>query len=147
MKIILNGMERALFSPKVVRVFFVVMIMFLASMFFVNNLKAEVFKATAYCSCEKCCDKDPSDKWYGITASGKKAKWGTVAVDRKVIKLGSKLRIDGFPDTIFRAEDVGGAIKGNHIDVWFPSHKEALQFGVQNIVVQLVRSQINQNVY
>ena len=147
MKIILNGMERALFSPKVVRVFFVVMIMFLASMFFVNNLKAEVFKATAYCSCEKCCDKDPSDEWYGITASGKKAKWGTIAVDRKVIKLGSKLKIDGFPETIFRAEDVGGAIKGNHIDVWFPSHKEALQFGVQNIVVQLVRSQINQNIY
>ena len=147
MKVILNGMKRALFAPKVVTVFFVVMIMFFASMLFVNNLKAEVFKATAYCSCEKCCDKDPSDKWYGITASGKKAKWGTVAVDRKVIKLGSKLRIDGFPDTIFRAEDVGGAIKGNHIDVWFPSHEEALRFGVQNIAVQLVRSQINQNIY
>jgi len=114
--------------------------MLLVSMFFVNNLKAEVFKATAYCSCVKCCDKDPSDKWFGITASGKKAKWGTIAVDRKVIKLGSKLRIDGFPETIFRAEDVGGAIKGNHIDVWFPSHKEALQFGVQNIVVQVVRN-------
>ena len=122
------------------RVFFVVMFMFLANMLFVNNLKAEVFKATAYCSCVKCCDKDPSDKWFGITASGKRAKWGTIAVDRKVIKLGSKLRIDGFPDTIFRAEDVGGAIKGNHIDVWFPSHKEALQFGVQDIVVQVVRS-------
>ncbi|MHC4268408.1 MAG: 3D domain-containing protein [Planctomycetota bacterium] len=121
-------------------VFFVVMFMFLANMLFVNNLRAEVFKATAYCSCKRCCDKDPSDKWYGITASGKRAKWGTIAVDRKVIKLGSKLRIDGFPDTIFRAEDVGGAIKGNHIDVWFPSHKEALQFGVQDIVVQVVRS-------
>jgi 3D (Asp-Asp-Asp) domain-containing protein len=125
---------------KIITVFFVVMVMFLASMLFVNNLKAEVFKATAYCSCVKCCDKDPSDEWYGITASGKKAKWGTIAVDRKVIKLGSKLRIDGFPETIFRAEDVGGAIKGNHIDVWFPSHKEALQFGVQNIVVQVVRN-------
>jgi 3D (Asp-Asp-Asp) domain-containing protein len=132
---------------KIIKDFFVVMVMFLASMLFVNNLKAEVFKATAYCSCVKCCDKDPSDEWYGITASGKKAKWGTIAVDRKVIKLGSKLRIDGFPETIFRAEDVGGAIKGNHIDVWFPSHKEALQFGVQNIVVQVVRNQINQNVY
>jgi 3D (Asp-Asp-Asp) domain-containing protein len=109
-------------------------------MLFVNNLKAEVFKATAYCSCVKCCDKDPSDQWYGITASGKKAKWGTVAVDREIIKLGSKLRIDSFPETIFRAEDVGGAIKGNHIDVWFPSHQEAIQFGVQNIVVQVVRS-------
>ncbi len=125
---------------KLITVFLVVMIIFLASMLFVNNLKAEVFKATAYCSCVKCCDKDPSDEWYGITASGKKAKWGTVAVDRKIIKLGSKLKIDSFPETIFRAEDVGGAIKGNHIDVWFPSHKEALQFGVQNIVVQVVRS-------
>ncbi len=138
MKVILDGIERSLFAPKVITVFFAVMIMFLASMLFVNSLKAEVFKATAYCSCKQCCDKDPSDKWYGITASGKKAKWGTVAVDRKVIKLGSKLRIDGFPDTIFRAEDVGGAIKGKHIDVWFPSHKEAVQFGIQDIVVQFV---------
>ncbi len=125
---------------KIITVFSVAMVMFLASMFFVNNLRAEVFKATAYCSCVKCCDKDPSDEWYGITASGKRAKWGTVAVDRRIIKLGSKLKIDGFPETIFRAEDVGGAIKGNHIDVWFPSHKEALQFGIQSIVVQVVRN-------
>ena len=125
---------------KVIKVFLVVMIMFLASMLFVNNLKAEVFKATAYCSCKKCCDKDPSDKWYGITASGKKAKWGTIAVDRKVIKLGSTLRIKGFPNTIFRAEDVGGAIKGRHIDVWFPSHREALKFGVKNISLERVRN-------
>ena len=125
---------------KVIKIFPVVMIMFLASLLFVNNLKAEVFKATAYCSCKKCCDKDPSDKWYGITASGKKAKWGTVAVDRKVIKMGSTLRIKGFPDTIFRAEDVGGAIKGRHIDVWFPSHREALKFGVRNINLDRVRN-------
>ncbi len=105
-----------------------------------NNMAAEVYKATAYCSCKKCCGKYPWNKGYGITASGKKAKWGTVAVDRKVIKLGSKLRIDYFPDTIFRAEDVGSSIKGKHIDVWFPSHKKALQFGVQNILVQHVRS-------
>ena len=125
---------------KVIKVFPVVMIMFLANMLFVNNLRAEVFKATAYCSCKKCCDKDPSDKWYGITASGKKAKWGTVAVDRKVIKLGSTLRIKGFPSTIFRAEDVGDAIKGRHIDVWFPSHREALKFGVRNINLERVRN-------
>ena len=125
---------------KVIKVFLVVVIMFLANMLFVNNLKAEVFKATAYCSCKKCCDKDPSDKWYGITASGKKAKWGTVAVDRKVIRLGSTLRIKGFPKTIFRAEDVGGAIKGRHIDVWFPSHREALKFGVRNINLERVRN-------
>ena len=57
-----------------------------------------------------------------------------------MIQLGSKLKIDGFPDTIFRAEDVGGAIKGKHIDLWFPSHMEARKFGVQNKVVKFVRS-------
>ncbi len=127
-------------SRKSVTVFFVGMFIFISSMLFISNVNAEVFKATAYCSCEKCCDKDPSDKWYGITATGKRARWGTVAVDRRVIRLGSKLRIEGFPNTIFRAEDVGSAIKGNHIDVWFPSHREALKFGVQKIVVQRVRN-------
>lgn len=113
---------------------------FIASLFFTGSLKAEVFKATAYCSCQKCCDKDPSDKWYGITATGKKARWGTVAVDKKVVKLGSKLRIEGFPNTVFRAEDVGGAVKGKHIDVWFPSHEDAIKFGVRKIVVQRVKN-------
>ncbi len=140
MKISKRGSEGLLYTRKAVTVFFVGMFMFLSSMFFFNSVNAEVFKATAYCSCKRCCDKDPSDKWYGITASGKRAKWGTIAVDRKVIKLGSKLRIDGFPDTIFRAEDVGGAIKGKHIDVWFPSHKEALNFGVRKIFVKRVRN-------
>tara|TARA_B100002003_G_C13790258_1_gene390775 strand:+ start:136 stop:552 length:417 start_codon:yes stop_codon:yes gene_type:complete len=118
--------------------FVVVVTVSLLSMVFVNSLQAEVFTATAYCSCKKCCDKDPSSKWYGITASGRRARWGTVAVDRRLIKLGSRLRIEGFPKTIFRAEDVGGAIKGKHIDLWFPSHREALKFGRQKLVVKLV---------
>ncbi len=146
MKISKKGSVGLLCSTgKAVTVFFVGFFLLLSSMFFINNVNAnnmnsEVFKATAYCSCERCCDKDPSDKWYGITASGKRARWGTIAVDRRVIKLGSQLRIEGYPDTIFRAEDVGGAIKGNHIDVWFPSHREALKFGVQEIVIQRVRN-------
>ncbi len=120
--------------------FIVVMIISLLSMVFANSLQAEVFTATAYCSCKKCCDKDPSSRWYGITASGRRATWGTVAVDRRVIRLGSRLRIEGFPKTIFRADDVGGAIKGKHVDLWFPSHREALEFGRQKLVVKLVSS-------
>jgi 3D (Asp-Asp-Asp) domain-containing protein len=116
----------------------VVMIISLLSMTIVNSLQAEVFTATAYCSCKKCCDKDPSSKWYGITASGRKARWGTVAVDRRLIGLGTRLRIEGFPKTIFRADDVGGAIKGKHIDLWFPSHRKALEFGRQKLVVELI---------
>ncbi len=104
----------------------------------VTNLRAEVLTATAYCSCERCCNKNPSDRWYGITATGKEAKWGTVAVDRKVIRLGSRLKIEGFPNTTFRAEDVGSAIKGKHIDIWFASHKQALKFGVKKMVVYCI---------
>ncbi len=125
---------------KVVLSFVVVLFVSLLSMVSVNSLQAEVFTATAYCSCKKCCDKDPSNKWYGITASGRKAGWGTVAVDRRLIKLGSRLRIEGFPDTVFRADDVGGAIKGKRIDLWFPSHRKALEFGRQKLVVKLVSS-------
>lgn len=123
---------------KIVLSLVTVTIISLFSMVFVNSLDAEVFTATAYCSCKKCCDKDPSSKWYGITASGRKARWGTVAVDRRLIGLGTWLRIEGFPKTIFRADDVGGAIKGKHIDLWFPSHREALEFGRQKLVVELV---------
>ncbi|MDR4506396.1 MAG: 3D domain-containing protein [Candidatus Scalindua sp.] len=106
-------------------------LMLLLNLFFFSNVRADEFTVTAYCSCQKCCDKDPSDEWYGITAIGVKARWGTVAVDREVIKLGSVLVVQGFPSTIFRAEDVGGAIEGKHIDIWFSNHNDALDFGVQ----------------
>ena len=55
---------------------------------------------------------------------------GTVAVDPKVIPLGTKVKIDGLPH-IYRAEDTGKAIKGNRIDIWFPNHNQAKEFGIQ----------------
>ncbi len=109
---------------------------------FCSICEAEVFKATAYCSCIKCCDKDPSDKWYGITATGKKARWGTVAVDKDVIKLGTKLSIKQFPNTIFIAEDVGGAVKGKHIDFWFPNHEDAKRFGVKKLIMKGIKPKV-----
>lgn len=82
------------------------------------------FKLTAYCACSKCCGK--SD---GITASGTKAKQGrTIAVDPKQIPYGTKVVINGHT---YVAEDCGGGIKQNRIDVFFNSHKDALNFGVQ----------------
>lgn len=82
------------------------------------------FKVTAYCHCEKCCGKSN-----GITATGSKVCANrTIAVDPKIIPLGSQIMIDG---QIYIAEDVGGAIKGNRIDMYFPTHQEALDFGVQ----------------
>lgn len=80
------------------------------------------YTLTAYCSCKKCCGK------YGKrTASGTKPKQGrTIAVDKKKIKLGTKIQISG---KTYTAEDTGSAIKGNRIDIYFSSHKKALKFG------------------
>lgn len=97
-----------------------------------------VFEITGYCNDEKCTGKNPSDKGYGITKSGKVAKRGTVAVDPKVIPLGTKLKIEGF-DTIFISEDIGGAIKKNKIDIWFPTHQDALDWGRQKRKVWIVK--------
>lgn len=88
------------------------------------------FTLTAYCPCYYCCGKSEEDPWYGITASGTEARSRhTVAVDPDVIPLGSVLYIGG---TRYVAEDVGGAINGKHIDVYFDSHEAALEFGVQS---------------
>lgn len=94
-----------------------------------SNLKSlGTFKLTAYCACSKCCGK--SD---GITASGTKAKQGrTIAVDPKQIPYGTKVVINGHT---YIAEDCGGGIGKNRIDVFFNSHKEALNFGVQRAEV------------
>ena len=80
------------------------------------------YKLTAYCGCKKC-----SGKWGTRTASGKKAKQGrTIAVDRRKIKLGTKVKIKG---KTYVAEDVGGGVKGKHIDLFFSSHKQTMKFG------------------
>ena len=55
------------------------------------------------------------------------AKQGrTIAVDKRKIKLGSKVQING---KTYVAEDVGGGVKGKHIDVFFKSHKQTKRFG------------------
>lgn len=83
------------------------------------------FRISAYCNCSKCCGK-----WAGgPTASGTTPKAGrTIAVDPKVIPLGSKVIIDGHT---YIAEDTGSAIKGNKIDMYFSSHSEAMAWGVK----------------
>jgi 3D (Asp-Asp-Asp) domain-containing protein len=89
------------------------------------------FKLTAYCPCPKCCGE-----WAdGITYTMTEATPGrTVAVDPDVIPLGSTIYINGTP---YVAEDIGGAIQGNRIDVFFPDHQTALQFGVQYAEVEI----------
>ena len=90
------------------------------------------YKLTAYCGCRKC-----SGKWGARTASGKKAKQGrTIAVDKRKIKLGSKVQING---KTYVAEDVGGGVKGKHIDMYFSSHNQVRKFGKKYRKVYLVK--------
>ena len=89
------------------------------------------FKLTAYCSCEKCCGNWAFDRPDGVVygASGNELKSGySIAVDPSVIPYGTEVVING---VTYRADDCGGAIKGNRIDVYFDTHEEALEFCVK----------------
>jgi len=88
------------------------------------------FTLTAYCSCRKCCGANAQ----GITASGKRVRQGMIAADWNVLPQGTKVSLSCFPGREFVVEDKGGAIRGNRIDVWFPSHHLALEFGVDRDV-------------
>jgi 3D (Asp-Asp-Asp) domain-containing protein len=72
------------------------------------------------------------------TASGTRTRWGVVAVDPKIVPMGSSLRIEGFDNT-FTAEDTGGGIKGNAVDIWFPDGDQAKVYGMQNRKVTVLR--------
>ena len=77
---------------------------------------------THYCPCEKCCGKTDA-----ITATGTVATADrTIAVDPSVIPYGTEVIIDG---KTYVAEDCGGAIKGNRIDIFCDSHQEAINRG------------------
>jgi len=74
----------------------------------------------------------------GLTATGTRARPGTVAVDPSVIPLGSRLRITGVPG-VYRAEDTGSGIRGAQVDVFMASRAEVLQFGRHsNVLVEIL---------
>ena len=72
-----------------------------------------------------------------ITSTGIKPRWGIIAVDPSVIPYGSRVYIPKFKKT-FIAEDTGGAIVGNRIDIYVSSEKEARQLGVQYLDVYII---------
>ncbi len=88
---------------------------------------------TAYGPGFESTGKHPGDPAYGVTASGRIAlPRHTVAVDPHLIPLGSLMYIDGIGYRV--AEDVGGAIRGQHIDLYFPNDTDAVKFGVKSHV-------------
>lgn len=99
------------------------------------------YTITAYCPCEICCG------WYALnrplddngepiiyTASGARAEAGTtIGVDPYSIPLGTDVWFEG-PDgelNDYTAQDTGSMVIGNHIDLYFDSHEEACNWGLQ----------------
>jgi 3D (Asp-Asp-Asp) domain-containing protein len=86
-------------------------------------------QVTAYCACKKCCG--PGAK--GLTASGRHISYNGghfVAADTKVFAFGTKLLIPGYAGgNAVEVVDRGGAIKGNHIDLFMPTHQQAVAWG------------------
>jgi 3D (Asp-Asp-Asp) domain-containing protein len=93
-----------------------------------NVLKTLVMKATAYSRYDKGCND--------ITATGRRARRGVVAVDPRVIRLGTKVYVEGYGHAI--AADTGGAIKGQRIDLCFNTVREAKKFGRQKVKVHIL---------
>jgi uncharacterized protein YabE (DUF348 family) len=104
--------------------------------------KAITMSATAYDATFESTGKNPGHPQYGITRSGTKVRPGVVAVDPKVIPLGTKLYVkslDKTPDYGFAsAEDTGGAIKGNKIDLYFESPEDVRKYGRRNVLVYIL---------
>jgi 3D (Asp-Asp-Asp) domain-containing protein len=71
----------------------------------------------------------------GRTATGLPVGPGVVAVDPAVIPLGTRMTVPGYGDGI--AADVGGSIRGNRIDLWFPTVAEALRWGRRTVTITL----------
>jgi len=80
---------------------------------------------------------DPGMDGKGITFTGTKARPGVAAVDPEVIPLGSVLFVPGYGYA--RAEDTGGAIKGNRIDLYFEDREEAFRWGKKELDVEILR--------
>ncbi|MBL7077988.1 MAG: 3D domain-containing protein [Kiritimatiellae bacterium] len=101
-----------------------------------------VMMTTGYCKCGKCCGWKRT--WYGrpvfksgslkgerkkvgYTATNVRAHHGTIAADTSRYPFGTVMYIEGYG--YGRVEDRGGAIQGEHIDLFFRSHAEALDWG------------------
>lgn len=82
-----------------------------------------LFEATAYCQGE-------------VTFTGTKPQEGrTVATDPEVIPLGTKLIINGKGDYV--AEDTGGLIRGNRLDIYLEDYSRCIEFGRQTVRVEI----------
>jgi peptidoglycan DL-endopeptidase CwlO len=71
----------------------------------------------------------------GTTATGLPVGWGVVAVDPGVIPLGTRMSIPGYGEGV--AADVGSAVSGAMIDLWFPTDAQARAWGRRAVTITL----------
>ena len=90
------------------------------------------FKLTAYCPCEECSE----GHGYNTATQKIAEEERTIAVDPNVISYGSKVLIG---DTIYIAEDCGGGVVGDHIDIFMENHSAVEEFGVKYVQVQIIQ--------
>ena len=90
-------------------------------------------EATAYYPGPECTGKYAA---WGLTYTGKKAGFGIVAVDPRVIPLGSQVYVEGYGHA--EAADIGGDIKGQRIDLCFKTYREAVNYGRKKVRVYLL---------
>ena len=103
-----------------------------------------VLETTGYCDCRKCCGWKRNwwgrpvfasgslkgrPKQVGVTASGTRARHGTIAADTRRFPFGTIMQIPGYG--YGRVEDCGSAIKGAKIDLFFKHHSDAIEWGRQ----------------
>ena len=100
-----------------------------------SNFYTHTFRVTAYCPCSKCCGKFAD----AVTASGYIIYYG----DRFVAAppeydFGTVMMIPGYGESKpVPVRDRGGVIKADKLDVYFDSHQEALNWGVQYLDVKI----------
>lgn len=100
-----------------------------------THKKVVWLEVTAYCPCPKCCGPHAR----GLTASGRSIAYNGgrfVAADTRLFKFGTRLSIPGYAGgEPVEVIDRGGAIKGYHIDIFFPTHEQAREWGRQRLAV------------
>jgi 3D (Asp-Asp-Asp) domain-containing protein len=105
---------------------------------------------TGYCRCQECCNwrrgwtgspvfasgpNKGDSKTIGMTATGDMARRGTIAADTDKYPFGTVMYIDGYGYGV--VEDTGGDIKGDHIDIYFNTHSQALAWGKKSVPVKV----------
>jgi 3D (Asp-Asp-Asp) domain-containing protein len=75
-------------------------------------------------------------RWNDLTYVGTKIRKGVVAVDPRIIPMGTKLWVEGYGQAV--AEDQGSAIKGNRIDLAFDTRQEAVNYGIKPVKVYVL---------